>query len=72
VELDRLGRVLVVIGLVVVAGGALLVLLSGLGLGRLPGDLSIRRGNTHFYFPVASSIVISILLTVVLNLVLRK
>jgi len=71
-DLDRLGRALVVIGLVTVAAGALFVLLGGLGLGRLPGDISIRRGNVHIYFPLASCIVISLVLTVVLNLVLRK
>jgi len=71
-DLDRLGRVLVVIGLVTVVAGALFVLLGGLGLGRLPGDISIRRGNVHVYIPLASSIVISLVLTLVLNLVLRR
>ncbi len=50
-ELSSLGRVLVVVGLVVVALGLLLVVGGGLGLGKLPGDIAIRRGNTRIYFP---------------------
>ena len=67
------GRVLIVGGIVLVAAGALVVLLSalGVGLGRLPGDLELRRGNLRVYVPIVSSILVSLVLTLLLNLLLR-
>jgi hypothetical protein len=56
-----LGRLLIIIGLVIVGVG--LLVSSGVPIGRLPGDFTIRRGNFTFYFPLATSIVASILLT---------
>ena len=64
-----MGRVLIVIGLVVAAIGVLIT--WGLPLGRLPGDFSFKRGNVGFYFPLATSIIISVLLTL-LFAVLRR
>jgi DUF2905 family protein len=55
------GRFLIVAGIVLVAIGLLLNL--GLPLGRLPGDVSYRRGNFSFYFPLTTSILASILIT---------
>ena len=59
-----MGKVLVLIGLGI-AGLGLAVML-GLPLGRLPGDFYMRRGSFTFYFPLATSIILSILLTLVL------
>lgn len=59
------GLFLAVIGGIMLVGGKLF------GLGRLPGDIYIQRGNFSFYFPVVTSIVLSILLTVILNLFRR-
>ena len=56
-----MGRTLVVVGLVVAGVGLLMML--GLPLGRLPGDFAVRRGNVSFYFPLATSIVLSLVLT---------
>ena len=56
-----MGRFLIVAGIVLVAIGLLLNL--GLPLGRLPGDVSYRRGNFSFYFPLTTSILASILIT---------
>jgi hypothetical protein len=56
-----MGKLLLVIGLVIAGLG--LLTMSGVPLGRLPGDLSFRRGNTTFYFPIVTSIVLSIVLT---------
>ena len=56
-----MGRTLIVLGLVLVGVGLLITL--GVPIGRLPGDMTIRRGNISFYFPLATSIVASILLT---------
>lgn len=61
-----LGRFLIILGLVLVGAGALVTLggkFSFFGLGRLPGDIVWRRKNFVFYFPVATSILLSVLLT---------
>ncbi|HVZ22859.1 MAG TPA: DUF2905 domain-containing protein [Vicinamibacterales bacterium] len=58
------GRTLILIGLVIAGAGLLMTL--GLPIGRLPGDFTIRRGNFSFYFPLATSIVVSILLTLIM------
>lgn len=68
-----LGRLLIAVGLGLAALGALLLLLGRVpGLGRLPGDIIIRRGNFTFYFPLATSILLSLLLTLALALLGRR
>jgi len=69
---NQLARVLIVVGLALAAFGVLLLLGSKLGLGRLPGDIAVERKNVSFYFPIATSIVLSLLLTLLLNLWLRR
>jgi predicted MFS family arabinose efflux permease len=64
-----MGRTLVVVGLGIAAIGVSLML--GVPLGRLPGDIVVRRGNFSFYFPLATSIVLSLLLTLVMSLFRR-
>jgi hypothetical protein len=69
-----LGRFLIVLGILLVVVGIILSytnLFSFLRLGRLPGDISIKRGNFSFYFPITTCIVLSLLLTLILSL-LRK
>jgi len=68
-----MGRILVALGVALVVIGGIVMLLgrTGVPLGRLPGDFLYRGKNTTFYFPLASSIVISIVLSVVLFLVGR-
>jgi hypothetical protein len=63
------GRILVVVGLVI-AGLGLLVM-TGLPLGRLPGDFVFRRGNVTVAVPLATSILVSVLLTVLFYLLRR-
>jgi hypothetical protein len=58
------GRSLIILGLLIAGVGLLINL--GLPIGRLPGDFTIRRGNFTFYFPLATSIIASILLTLIL------
>jgi hypothetical protein len=65
-----LGRLLIIIGVVLVAAGLLINL--GLPIGRLPGDFTVRRGNVSFYFPLATSIVVSILLTLIFMFIGRR
>jgi multisubunit Na+/H+ antiporter MnhG subunit len=52
--------------------GGLFLLLGRLGIDRLPGDLVLRRGNATFYFPIGLMILISVVGTIVLNLVFRR
>ena len=68
-----LGRLLVVLGGLIVLGGLVLILVSRVPwLGRLPGDISIQRGNWSFYFPLTTSILISVVLSVLLYLIGRR
>lgn len=60
-----MGRLLIVVGLLVAALGVLISL--GVPLGRLPGDITVRRGSFSFYFPVVSCLIVSVLLTLVLS-----
>ncbi len=57
-------RILITIGIVVLVAGLLWPLLAKLGLGRLPGDIAIRRDGFGFYFPITTSIIISVVLSV--------
>ncbi|HEY9465087.1 MAG TPA: DUF2905 domain-containing protein [Vicinamibacterales bacterium] len=59
-----MGRSLIVLGLLIAGVGLLINL--GLPIGRLPGDFTIRRGNFSFYFPLATSIIASIILTLIM------
>ena len=65
-----MGRILIILGLVTALIGLLVTL--GLPIGRLPGDFTIRRGNFTFYFPLASSILASIVLTILFMLFSRR
>ena len=67
----ELGRVLMVVGGVLLIAGIALTAFGGLGLGRLPGDLVYRRGNFTFYFPIVTSILLSIVLSLLLWLFRR-
>lgn len=63
-----LGRILIILGIVLLLLGIILSyshFFSFLHLGRLPGDIRIRRGNFSFYFPLTTCIIVSILLTLV-------
>ena len=60
-----MGKLLVIVGLVIAAVGMLMML--GVPFGRLPGDVAYRRGNFSFHFPLVTSIILSIILTLLLN-----
>jgi hypothetical protein len=68
-----LGKLLIMLGLVLIVAGALLTVLgrANMPLGRLPGDIVYRGKNTTFYFPLATSVVISVVLSIVLYVVGR-
>ncbi|MFN3505718.1 MAG: DUF2905 domain-containing protein [Caldimicrobium sp.] len=72
-ELFDLGKFFLILGLVLIIIGLLLTFSPKIPfLGKLPGDIYIKKENFTFYFPLATSILISLLLTLLLNLLLRK
>jgi Protein of unknown function (DUF2905) len=60
-----MSRFLIVLGLIILAIGVLWPALTRLGLGRLPGDIVVQRGNFSFYFPLVTCIIVSVLLSAV-------
>lgn len=69
---QSLGRVLLLFGVLLIAAGGLLLLAGKLpGVCRLPGDILVRKGNFTFYFPLVTCIILSIVLTLLLNLLFR-
>ena len=72
-QMADLGRVLILVGAVAIVAGLALILVSrtNLPLGRLPGDVVYRGKNSTFYFPLATSILVSVVLSVVMYLVGR-
>jgi len=69
----EMGRFLVIVGIALAVIGGIVMLLgrTGVPLGRLPGDILYRGKNSTFYFPLASSILISVVLSIVLFLIGR-
>jgi hypothetical protein len=67
------GRMLIILGLILVAAGAVLTILgrAHLPLGRLPGDIVYRGKNSTIYFPLATSVLVSVVLSIVLYAVGR-
>jgi hypothetical protein len=70
--MQEFGKMLVIAGVVLVVAGLLLWKAGGLGpFGRLPGDVSVQRGNFSFYFPIVTCLVLSAVLTLVFWLLRR-
>jgi len=65
-----MGRTFIILGVVIAGVGVLMTL--GVPIGRLPGDFTIRRGNFSFYFPLATSIIASIVLTVLMYFLTKR
>jgi len=71
--IHSLGKILIIIGIITVAIGGLLLLSSKIPwIGKLPGDIIIERKHFTFYFPLATSILFSIILTLILWLIGRR
>ena len=68
----ELGRIILVIGIVLVVIGGLAAMGVRLPLGRLPGDIAIEGERGGFYFPIVTMLIISAILTVLLNLFIRR
>ena len=73
--MPELGRFLIGLGAVLIVAGAAIVIVAKLGLpfglGRLPGDIVVKRDGFTFYFPLATSILVSAILSLVLYLLRR-
>lgn len=71
--MESIARYLMLGGIILflIGGGVYLAAKFGLPLGRLPGDIRIEGENGSFYFPIATSILVSVLLTIVLNVIIR-
>jgi hypothetical protein len=69
----EIGKLLIGLGLAVAAAGVVVLLLSrtGVPIGRLPGDILYRGKNTTVYFPLATSLTVSVLLSIVLYVIAR-
>ncbi len=72
--MEQMGKYIALTGVVLLVVGLLMMFAQKLplGLGKLPGDIVIKRDNFTFYFPLATSILLSIILTLILNLLFRK
>ena len=71
-NLSDIGRLLVGGGLALVVVGVVMLAAGRLGLGRLPGDLSFGTDNLRVYVPIATCLLVSLVATVILNLLLRR
>ncbi|HHW41576.1 MAG TPA: DUF2905 domain-containing protein [Syntrophomonadaceae bacterium] len=70
---SSIAKMLMLFGILLLLGGGLLYLLGRISpLGRLPGDIFVRRGSFTFYFPIVTCLLLSLLLTLVLNLFWRR
>lgn len=71
--MNEFGRIFIILGSVILLLGILLVVFDRIPfVGKLPGDILVKRGNFTFYFPIATSILLSIVLTLLFNFFLRK
>ena len=61
-------KILIIIGIILLIIGLLYPYIKKLGLGQLPGDILFKTGNSTFFFPVMTCLIISIILTIILNL----
>jgi hypothetical protein len=69
IAMSGLGKILIIVGIVCVAVGILFVFAHKIPyIGRLPGDIYIKKENFSFYFPITTSIIISIILTIIFSL----
>ncbi len=71
--LGQVGKALLIVGLIIACIGLIIMFGSKIPfLGRLPGDIYIQKRNFSFYFPITTSILISIVLTIIFTLISRK
>jgi hypothetical protein len=72
-NMEAMAKILIGIGLFIILAGIMLYVLARLGQWvKIPGDIYIKRGNFSFYFPIVTCLVISLLLTLIINLIGRR
>lgn len=70
-DLEGLGKILLIFGGVIIVVGLLLVFSQNIPfLGKLPGDIFVKKDNLSFYFPIVTFVIISIVLTIIINVVI--
>lgn len=69
---EIIGKVMIFMGVLLIVFGLVIWLGKNVGLGRLPGDILIKTDNFTFYFPLVTGLIVSIILTIIINLLLRK
>ncbi|MBS4534245.1 DUF2905 domain-containing protein [Clostridium sp. D2Q-14] len=67
--MNDIGRSIIMLGIIIVIIGILVSIGGKFGLGKLPGDILIKKGNFTFFFPILTSIIISIILTIIVNII---
>jgi hypothetical protein len=71
-EFQGLGKLIIILGITLVVIGLLITFAPKIPIiGKLPGDFYFKRGNDSFYFPLASSILISVIISIVLSVIFR-
>jgi len=71
--MEQIGKTFVLFGAIILVVGVILMFAGKIpGIGRLPGDILIRRGNFTFYFPLATSILVSLILTLLFSILARR
>jgi len=72
VGFEGLGKILIIVGIVIVVLGLLLAFGARIPLiGKLPGDILIKKDGISFYFPIVTFLILSVILTLIINLILR-
>jgi len=70
--MNELGKIFLIIGIVMISLGIFIIFLPKIGFFKLPGDIYYKKNNFTFYFPITTSIIISLILTLLLNLLKRN
>ncbi len=70
--MNELGKFFILLGILIIFVGIAITLVPKLPTWKLPGDILIRRDNTTIYIPIATSLIISLILTLIINILLRK
>jgi hypothetical protein len=69
---ETFGKILLIIGTLIIISGILLIFWPKIPfLGKLPGDFLIQKGNFQFFFPLVTCLIISVVLTIIINLIIR-
>ncbi len=67
-----LGKILLAVGGLIIVAGLVFLFIGKLGLGKLPGDIFVQRENFSFFFPITTGLLLSLVITILLNLFFRR